>query len=194
MTREKKGEAEETTNEMTGSESEVHASEEQPDIIDSDSTLANLENQLEQANEEIEKLRNQYLRTLADLDNYRKRIQKERQDLRHRAVCDVVKDFLPVIDNLERAMDVDESSDIETVLAGVRMTYQQFLNALELHGVSCIKAQGEQFDPHHHEAVEQVELPGTEDEVVVEEIQRGYLKDDRVIRPSRVKVNRKRSS
>jgi molecular chaperone GrpE len=124
-------------------------------------------------------------RLQADFDNYRKRVRTEMQDWATHSLCDLVRELLPVIDNLERARQATGST--EALLAGVDLVHRQFLSVLEKYGLSMIEACGIQFDPSLHHAILQVE--GAEPEnTVIEELQRGYRLKDRVLRASLVKV------
>jgi molecular chaperone GrpE len=151
---------------------------------------AELSGQNEQA--ETERLREENAqlfarlqRLQADFDNYRKRVRTEMQELATHSLCDVIRELLPVIDNLERAKQATGST--EALSAGVELVHKQFLAVLEKYGLNMIEACGLQFDPSLHHAIMQVE--GTEPEnTVVEELQRGYRLKDRVLRASLVKV------
>lgn len=129
---------------------------------------------------------NRLLRLQADFENYKRRTLKEREDLLHYGTENLVCSLLPVLDNLERA--IQSQGGEEGLLKGVEMVCQQFQEALKSQGVSKICAVGEQFDPNLHQAV--MRLPSTEhpDNQIVEEFQTGYQLKDRVIRPSMVKV------
>lgn len=126
------------------------------------------------------------LRTAADLDNFRKRSRKEQDEARLKAREDVLKEILPGIDNLERALAAAKSAD--PVVDGVRMVLKQFHSALERFDVKAFDTVGQPFDPTRHEAIAQVESaehpPGT----VVTELQRGYLNGPRLLRPAMVTV------
>ena len=124
----------------------------------------------------------------ADFYNFRQRTVKERQETRTRAKEDVIIEFLPVLDNLDRALSA-ASEDPAGIVKGVEMVHRQFINSLENLGVSEIKAKGEIFDPALHNAsgteqVEDSELDGK----VVSEILKGWRTKDRVLRPAQVKV------
>lgn len=124
-------------------------------------------------------------RLQADFDNYRKRVRAERQEWATQALCDLVRELLPVIDNLERAKQA--AGTVEAILGGVELVHKQFLTVLEKYGLSMIESCGLQFDPALHHAIMQVE--GAEPEnTVVEEMQKGYRLKERVLRASMVKV------
>lgn len=134
--------------------------------------------------------KDKYLRLLADAENARKRLQKERQEITRYAVENLVVDFLHPLDNLENALKFaqDMSDEVKNWAFGFQMILTQFKDVLANNGVVALESQGMQFDPHLHEAVEMVEtssyIPGT----IVEESVRGYKMGDRTIRPARVKV------
>lgn len=124
-------------------------------------------------------------RLQADFDNYRKRVRAEMQDWATHSLCELVRELLPVIDNLERAKQATGTT--EALLEGVDLVHRQFLSVLEKYGLSMIEACGIQFDPSMHHAIMRVE--GAEPEnLVVEELQKGYRLKDRVLRASLVKV------
>ena len=145
---------------------------------------------LQQAEAEVERVNGAYLRSLADYDNARKRMAAERRELRQLAICELIADLLPTIDNLERAMEVSPDSDLDSVLKGVKMTYRQIMQVLEKENVHCIDALGKSFDPNLHEAVGREESGEHEENTVIDEVQKGYKTDSRVIRPSMVRVSK----
>ena len=126
----------------------------------------------------------------ADFYNFRQRTIKERAENRQRAKEDVIIEFLPVLDNLDRALTAS-NEDPATIIKGVEMVHRQFINSLENLGVSEIKAQGEIFDPslHNATATEQVEDPEL-DGKVINEILKGWRTKDRVLRPAQVTVGK----
>lgn len=140
-----------------------------------------------------DKLREQtdkYMRLYAEFDNFQKRTQREK-DMRYGdAVIDTVAEMLAVGDNLERAMNIEVTSeDAQKLKEGVEMVLKQFNESLSKLGVKPIKAEGEQFDPNLHNAVMHIEDETIDDNTVVEEMMRGYIyKDNRVVRHSMVKV------
>jgi molecular chaperone GrpE len=139
---------------------------------------------------EKDELYQKLLRVQAEYDNYRKRTQRERAaDLQYKSQT-LVTELLPVVDNFERALQV-ESTDGEAkpFIEGIEMVYRQLIAALKKESVEVIATVGEAFDPNIHQAVMQVENDQYESNIVVEEMQRGYKLKDRVIRPAMVKVN-----
>lgn len=135
----------------------------------------------------------QYLRALADVENTKKRLQREQEDLRRYAAETILRELLPIMDSLGQALvAVDKQSDPEAVTKGVHLIYRQLLGLLEKEGVQRIPTVGERFDPHRHEAVAQVEVDDhCAEGVVVEEVQVGYTMHGRVVRPAMVKVAKK---
>ena len=144
--------------------------------------VENLENILKEKNEEI-------LRRAADLDNYRKRLTKETEDKVRFANQAVVKDFLPVMDNIEMALQhAEEGSPLRE---GIELTIKSFKDALSKHGVKEVDAEiGTIFDPAVHEAIMMDNNTEYENNAVTLCVQKGYLLNDRVIRPAKVKVNK----
>lgn len=144
--------------------------------------VENLENILKEKNEEI-------LRRAADLDNYRKRLTKETEDKVRFANQAVVKDFLPVMDNIEMALQhAEEGSPLRE---GIELTIKSFKDALSKHGVKEVDAEiGTIFDPAVHEAIMMDSTAEYENNAITLCVQKGYLLNDRVIRPAKVKVNK----
>ena len=130
------------------------------------------------------------MRLYAEFDNYQKRTMKEKDARYADAVIDTVEAFLPVADNLERALAVEvENEEAQKVLTGVEMVAKQMKETLSKLDVKEIKAMGEEFDPNLHNAVMHVEDESVTENTIVEEFMKGYIyKDDRVVRHSMVKV------
>ena len=132
-----------------------------------------------------------FLRARADLENYRRRVIRERAEIARDAKKEVLLRVLDVLDNLERALGYEQAGDqvdAQALLMGLRMTVTQFEDVLSGLGVKAVAACGEQFDPRWHEAVATVVAPAQEEGTIVEEIQRGYHLADALLRPARVKV------
>ena len=140
---------------------------------------------LEQAKAELAELNDRYLRLAAEYDNYRKRTAKEREHLYADVYAEALAVFLPVVDNLERAA---QFSDGESVTKGVAMTLKGIKDTLEKLGITEIEAQGLPFDPEVHNAVLHVEDDSVGESVVVEVLQKGYRKGERILRYAMVKV------
>lgn len=138
--------------------------------------------------EKYDELYDKYLRVLAEYDNYKKRTQKEKEEMYGTAVAETIEKLLPVADNLERAISVIGDDESANISEGVKMVTKQFFEILEKIGVSEIKALGEQFDPNVHNAVMHVDDEAFDTNVVAEEFMKGYKYKDKVIRHSMVKV------
>lgn len=136
--------------------------------------------------EELSETRERALRTLADFENYRKRTEREREEVRVQAMAESLRSFLEVRDNLERALG-SQASD-EDLRVGVEMILRQVKEINRSFGVEEIEAMGCPFDPAVHDAVGRHEDPGVEVPMVVDELQRGYLYRGRLLRPARVMV------
>jgi len=129
------------------------------------------------------------LRTTAEFDNYRKRTDRERQQFAEAAAADLIKDLLPMVDDLERAMKADAGgADTDSVRRGVELIHKQLLETLRKRGVTPIESLGADFDPHFHQAVLYEPAVGRRDGEVIEEFARGYTLGDRLLRPAMVKV------
>lgn len=145
-----------------------------------------LEERVNRLESENRGLRDRLQRTLADFDNYRKRTDREKQSLKKMGIFDVVKDFLGVIDNLERAMAA--SGNIEDLKQGLEMILRQQQDVMRRNGVESVDAVGQPFDPTVHEAVSRSESDEVEVATVTQELQKGYLLYDRLLRPAMVQV------
>ena len=141
---------------------------------------------LEEIRRERDALQDRLLRTAAEFDNYRKRMDKERRDLAEYTAGEAIKDLLPIIDNLERALQASALDD--PLRKGVELIHKQMLEILRRRGVTAIEALGADFDPNVHEAVTQEESAQHREGEVMEELQRGYKVGDRLLRPAMVKV------
>jgi molecular chaperone GrpE len=131
-------------------------------------------------------LQDRLLRTAADFDNYRKRMDRERRDLAEQTAGEAIKDLLPIIDNLERALQAAAEDD--PLRKGVELIHKQMLEMLRKRGVTPIEALGADFDPNVHEAVTHEESDQHREGEVMEELQRGYKVGERLLRPAMVKV------
>jgi len=127
------------------------------------------------------------LRTQAEFDNFRKRTEKERDELRATAAADLLKLLFPVLDNLERALLTSEGTQ-HPLRQGVALIHQQLLEILRKGGVQAMETLGARFDPRLHEAVEVLDVDGFEEGMILEEMQKGYLFHGRMLRPAMVKV------
>lgn len=146
--------------------------------------------ELEQLEQELEATRDQLLRTLADFENYRRRIEKEAESIGQAGKRDLLLGLLDVMDSFDQAshLTAEEAGTTE----GLQAIHRQLLNLLESHGVKPFDSLGHPFDPELHEAVDtvQAEALGVEPGTIVREYQKGYRWDGRVLRPARVQVAR----
>ncbi|MGN0072961.1 MAG: nucleotide exchange factor GrpE [Coriobacteriales bacterium] len=155
-------------------------------------TQAEPVDELAQAKAEAAELRDQYLRLQAEWDNYRKRTAAERESEKVRASEKLVKDLIPVVDDLERALEhAQQAGDGGSLTAGVEAVTNKFLQILSKHKVEQIKAEGEPFDPMKHQAVGTQPDPTVPEETVVNVYQKGYQMGDRVLRPAMVVTSTK---
>ncbi|MFQ5732253.1 MAG: nucleotide exchange factor GrpE [Planctomycetaceae bacterium] len=139
---------------------------------------------------ERDEAKEKWLRTEAELENYRKRVRKETEQLLRFQSLGFARDLLPALDNLERAVAAAErSGNIEELLEGIRMVVRQFRDIFQSHSVEVIPAAGEPFDPNRHEAVQQVPSADHPPMTVLDVLETGYTLHDRVIRPAKVLVS-----
>ena len=141
---------------------------------------------------QLQKERDDYydrlLRKTAEFDNYRKRTDRERQQLSEAAAADLLQDLLPLVDDLDRALRAEIGDDPETLRRGVELIQKQLVELLRKRGVKPIEALGADFDPHYHMAVAHEHAEGRREGEVIEEFRRGYMLGDRLLRPAMVKV------
>jgi molecular chaperone GrpE len=132
-----------------------------------------------------------YLRAVADLDNYKKRAIREKTDIIKYGNEGIIKDILPFVDSLDRALEHADSSDVQAFKEGIKLIQEQLLSCLKKHGVEKIDSVGLDFDPNFHEALMQVESEEHVENKVVNEVQKGYLLNGRLLRPSKVCICKK---
>ena len=137
---------------------------------------------------ERDALQDRLLRTAAEFDNYRKRIDRERREQSEAAAFSLLSEVLPVVDNLERALQAPAGPEAAGFRAGVELILRQLLDLLRKRGVTPIEALGADFDPRVHQAVSQETSDAHRDGEVMEELQRGYMLGDRLLRAAMVKV------
>jgi len=149
----------------------------------------NEESETERLTKEIEKLKNDYARAYADTENLKKRLTAEAEQTRKYRIQSFAKEILPVIDNLERALQTEVHESDQGFKKGVQMTYDQLVNALKNEGVEEIDCLNKKFDPNLEQAIMQEKKEDTESGIVIEVLQKGYKLKDRIIRPAMVKVS-----
>lgn len=158
-------------------------------------TAEALEKKLADAEAKLKDALEQPLRLKADFDNTKKRLERDKVDAIKYANERLLAEILPALDSVDRALaSISEGHDPEKVKQGLRMAQDELHKVLELHGVEVIKAVGNEFDPRFHEAVATVPSEEAKEGFVVEEVQKGYVLNGRLIRPSRVKVAQEKNS
>lgn len=141
--------------------------------------------------EKLKECREEYLRALADFDNYRKNVPRRIEEEKEREKIRIFADLIRVVDDIDRAMKMLESSDVdEQFRKGVHMIYQQILQFLRNYGVEQFSAHGKEFDPNYHEAMMVKE--GEEENRVVEEFEKGYTYKGKLLKPAKVVVSKKK--
>ena|SRR3990167_761429 len=153
--------------------------------------IENIELSLEEIKEqELQDAKDKYLRLLAEMENTRKRLQKEKVETAKFAVENVITEFLVPMDNFEKALNftVNMSSEVSNWAKGFQMILEQFKEVLASHNISSFSSQGQLFDPRFHEALETEETDSHPDGEILQEYAKGYKSKDRTIRPARVKV------
>ena len=146
---------------------------------------------LQEATDKLQESEEKVLRLAADFENTKKRLERERDTSLKYAEENILKELLPGIDNIERAMDqAQEANNIESLLEGVELTRDGLLATLEKFGVTAIKSVGEPFDPNMHEAIAMEETDELEPNFILREFQKGYLYKERLLRPAKVIVSK----
>jgi molecular chaperone GrpE len=146
---------------------------------------------LEQKDEEIKQLKDRVLRSAAEMDNTRKRLERERAESIAYANETLMRDFLPIVDNLERALEhAQNEADGQSLLDGVTITLKSFQDTLARFGCSSFEARGKPFDPNYHEAVMQEPSGEYPENTVLQELQKGYTLHSRLLRPAMVVVSK----
>jgi len=174
--------------ETIGEELHLHLEEERQE---KDKEIEELKKKLEEREKEFKEHHDRLLRLAADFENYKKRAAREKEDWTKFANEDLIKAILPFIDNLERAVNhAQKVADTGVLIEGVRLTLQQLLQALNKFGVTSFESVGKPFDPAMHEAMLVVETNQHEPNQVMEEFQKGYLLNNRLLRPATVSVSK----
>ena len=153
--------------------------------------IAELKEELARKEKEVTANYDKYIRAVADLDNYKKRAIREKADIIKYGKEDIIKDILPFVDSLDRASEHADISDVQAFKEGIKLIQEQLLSCLKKHGVEKIDSVGLDFDPNFHEAMMQVESEEHEENKVVNEVQKGYLLNGRLLRPSKVCICKK---
>ncbi|MFB0519727.1 MAG: nucleotide exchange factor GrpE [Acidobacteriota bacterium] len=143
---------------------------------------------IENLTKEKEELYDRLLRLQADYENYKKRIDKEKQEFYLHALSEFIREILPTIDDLERALEKSDSKDLESYQQGIELIYNNLRETLQKFGLQPIKAKEEIFDPYYHEALFLEKTDQYPENQILEEYQKGYMLKDRLLRPAVVKV------
>ncbi len=171
--------------------------EEQPELVEETAEAEGVEESAaeeelsleDQLRAEVQIHQEQYLRTLADMENLRKRTQREKEELAKYANENILREILPVIDNLERAVEhAEQAESSEGLFEGVQMTLDQFSQVLTRFGVEPIESLGQLFDPALHQAMGQLETDEYPTNTVAQQMQKGYQLNERLLRPAMVMV------
>lgn len=179
----------ETENENTAAQANTDASsteEGNVEVLDA----SHLKSEVQRLQTLADDYQQRSLRTQADFDNFRKRTQKEKEDFAKYASSKLITELLPIIDNFERAISAaGDIADNDSFAKGVGMIFRQLEGVLKAEGLEPMEAVGQPFNPEFHQAIMQVESDEHEEGIVVEEVQKGYMLKDRVLRPAMVKVS-----
>jgi molecular chaperone GrpE len=154
---------------------------------------AQLKADLATAKADADQWRDRFLRKAAEFENYRKRSDRERAEASTLVMSSIIEEFLPILDGCERALksfreETGQAATLRKYREGVELIYKQLVDTINRLGVTPIEAKGRKFDPHFHEAVTRQETLEFEDNTVIEELRRGYLFKDRLLRPAQVVV------
>lgn len=165
-----------------------HEARESEDAGKIKNRLHKKEAEIKALREERDEWKDKYLRSLAEMDNARKRLEREREEYVKYALTDFLKELLLIVDNFERALQVKDETDGRSFQEGVAMIYRQLSEFLRRLGVRPVESNDKKFDPNIHQAVLTEEAEGVEEPEVAELLQRGYWLHDRLLRPAMVKV------
>ncbi len=154
--------------------------------------------EIERLKAEVAGVKDKWLRAVADLENYKKRVKREMEEQAVRTTQSLLPSFLPVMDNLERALEVAEptvanasdenTKNVENLVQGLKMVAKEFLGALSRNGIEPVQSVGQAFDPSLHDALQQFDSPDHPPGVVIREFEKGYRMKERLLRPARVIV------
>lgn len=181
----------ELENQARADEAEIEQEEPfDPETADGDTLLA----KYRELGDELSETQERVLRTAADAENFKKRLQREKEEQTRYANESLMRELLPVIDNLERALEHSGAgADQEDLLEGLNMTLKGFLDTLTRFGCTPVETAGKPFDPNFHEAVSQEESADHEPNTVLRELQKGYMLKERLLRPAMVLVSKRTS-
>ena len=171
---------------------EEHMHDEHKKKKKKDDGIEELKKLLEEKEESIKASQEKMLYLQAEFENFKKLKMKEKQEILKFGNEVLIKEIIPVVDNLEMALDhASKTGDYKSIYEGVKLTLSEFLKVLERAGVTRVDAVGKKFDPNLHEAFYQEERGDMDPDMVISELQKGYLLNERLIRPSRVTLSKK---
>jgi len=155
--------------------------------------VTRLKETLEEKEAEVKEMHDKYLRAMAELDNFRKLMQKEMAEYRKTSKLQFFNQVIPVLDSFDRAMNGEhDNADFDDFLKGIEIIHRQFREALQVLGLKEFSGLGETFDPSRHEAIATVETDEHPDNTVVDEISKGYMVDNQVVKPAKVRVSKQK--
>ncbi len=182
-------EEQEPTGQPAGEEAQLAAEAHAPEA-----ETAQLRQQLESKEQEIKGLQDKHLRLYAEFENYKKRAARDQEEFSKYANERLLKELLPVVDNLERAIfHIKDAEEPIKILEGLELILKQCLEVMGKFGVTAFESHLQPFDPTKHQAIGQMETEELEEETVIEEIQKGYRLNDRILRPALVMVSKKKN-
>ncbi|HQG51326.1 MAG TPA: nucleotide exchange factor GrpE [Syntrophorhabdaceae bacterium] len=179
------------TDQNDGISGDEHKKKKKKDDAKKDAVIDELKKTLSEKEEIVKSLQDKMLYMQADFENFKKIKNKEKQDVLKFGNEVLIKDLLPVVDNLERALEhASKTDDFKSIHDGVKIVLNEFLKVLEKAGVQPVEALGQKFDPNFHEAFFQEERKDVEPEIIVSEHLKGYVLNGRLIRPSLVSISK----
>jgi molecular chaperone GrpE len=189
-TKEKNGQSMNVKPDGDASKNISDVAESEIDSTDDTETIEGLKSEIESKNQENQQLYDRFLRLSAEFDNYKKRMIREMGDFKKYSNENILKDLLPVVDNLERAIQVSPQTEdaLNSLIEGVDMTLKDTLKVFEKYKVMPIEAQEKMFDPNYHQAMMREETSEYPENTVINEFQKGYMIHDRLLRPAMVVV------
>lgn len=183
-------EVEEISKDHSSEETELESKEANAPVTEEEQAIQSLKDEIEKVQLEKKETYERMLRIQAEYENFKKRTEREKIAERKYKAQDLANELLPVLDNFERALQIEVNENNKSIFEGISMVYSQLKEALKSQGIDEIETVGNQFDPNQHHAIMQVEDDEREANEIVEELQKGYMLKDRVIRPAMVKVNK----
>lgn len=183
--------AEENKQEEIVEETEEVADEKETENVEeAEEVVDEKEDQIKVLQDEVDKWKNEYYKVFADMENVKRRLQNEHTNNLKFMMQGIIEQMLPIVDNFERSLAIENPSDeLKGFLKGYEMIYKQIVSLLENQGVKVIETKDKEFDPNFHQAVMTVSDENYKPGMIVEELQKGYMLKDRVIRASLVKVS-----